>query len=999
MHVTCEAGKKICANATVSSDRNCTECDIGRFSSKSNTFFCTVCPSGKFQTLAGAPYCEPNPPGQALEVQTTQETTLALSGITVATFSKSIQLAFRQKIATQLGVDVQLVQLRDISASTRRRLLLNYRVTFTIVLTSSSSGSVLAVPADLTNRFAALVQSNTVIAEFVQEAYTQVAVADSLSLHWQSIAVPVVNVISVSAVTTAVHTVAISCPAGKFSTVGTCATCPTGQFQNNRGSLFCTPVGAKNYLRVVNASYAVEVACPQISSVREASCGSGTLQLNDGFWLDGLTPKTNSTPEHAADWQLAAGYFPGQNTKFYRCMCKGCCKASVVPNELNCADGSRGLLCDSCKKDFYKHVDRTCKPCTVGDDSAWKVALALTVILIVARVGWQRIRWTFFQERHRLVFTKMHGVYVNTARTKLKLLIGFFQVIVLIGEVYDVEYPQVYADFLGGLNIFTADIFRWLNLQCVLQYNYHAVLSIAAALSAISIVSASVALVLTRSPRISTKVIGFINKCSSRRILCSKSGAALSVSAVAVAEPLTIFIYLVYPGFSNQFFRAFNCNKIFGSEYLAADLSINCDESDHKSIGSVSAALICFWTIGVPVLLACACTPAKSATQALNSQTTFSFFTGDYVRRCWYFEAIECMKKVLLTGFAAVFLRGSILQLAVALLAVVVYLVLLLSLQPYSSGSDNVLALLTHTLLGFTLFCSLLTKIASISSAAYADTVASDMQGYNVATTGKWLVVAAALVILLCVAAMIWGIKQEAEESGWFDSCQATVRIKAARATVAPEAPKSKPPPNQASGTIAGGHERKASLKAEQDPNDSWQTSTGPPLSAGAGYELPPLAAAAAPAPAPAATSGMPTRASATCSDGGDGGGIVKLASNPTQLTRREIDETAAAASAKMANLLITPGASSPARSRASWGVKLPLPKISGAKVQETEWSVPRVDGRVSAVEPDSDAMPHVSRRASAIDDEALMSAVDTDGLDCSVVLDGEEEEEDTTEL
>jgi len=89
-----------------------------------------------------------------------------------------------------------------------------------------------------------------------------------------------------------------------------------------------------------------------------------------------------------------------------------------------------------------------------------------------------------------------------------------------------------------------------------------------------------------------------------------------------------------------------------------------------------------------------------------------NFFFDDYNPRHWYWEVIECFRKLVLTGVALFFgEQGSLLQTAAVIWMVMCYIIVLLRVQPYKLPYDNHMALLTNVDMFIILFASLLIKV------------------------------------------------------------------------------------------------------------------------------------------------------------------------------------------------------------------------------------------------------------------------------------------------
>jgi len=76
----------------------------------------------------------------------------------------------------------------------------------------------------------------------------------------------------------------------------------------------------------------------------------------------------------------------------------------------------------------------------------------------------------------------------------------------------------------------------------------------------------------------------------------------------------------------------------------------------------------------------------------------------------YWTEVMECLRKLLLTGFVVFFYERSALQIVFALTASVVFLTLYSKLEPYLMPSNNSFATFVHFNISFTLTCTLLIR-------------------------------------------------------------------------------------------------------------------------------------------------------------------------------------------------------------------------------------------------------------------------------------------------
>jgi hypothetical protein len=329
---------------------------MSKFQEEEAAIFCEKCPAGKFQGLLGKGYCLNNPAGKSVksETTTTQETTITLDGIDMGTFSRpEVQLAFREKIAKQLGVSASLVQLGNISDSGSGRRRLAGGITFTVTITTlaattaaptpapapanngtgggsssstTSAGSTAAPPPLAVFSFAGLMQDASSMASLVQQVYSD-----------QNMTVPAVTVTATDTTSeTATAIVELVCPAGKYFPPGTntseCLLCPAGKYQSESGMEICkgvTPCTPGMYVSREDAPG--NAAPPGLCSV----CPAGRMST--------ASDARNCTPCPAGEYQPHTG----------QVFCNDC------PPHATTAGGAVTSLDCKCEPSFFMLVNGT----------------------------------------------------------------------------------------------------------------------------------------------------------------------------------------------------------------------------------------------------------------------------------------------------------------------------------------------------------------------------------------------------------------------------------------------------------------------------------------------------------------------------------------------------------------------------------------------------------------------------------------------------------------
>jgi hypothetical protein len=147
---------------------------------------------------------------------------------------------------------------------------------------------------------------------------------------------------------------------------------------------------------------------------------------------------------------------------------------------------------------------------------------------------------------------------------------------------------------------------------------------------------------------------------------------------------LLLLTYLVYPLGCKISFSIFNCVTIDEVSYLRSDLSIECDSPAHKSAEAFSGFIIAMFPVGLPCLYFGMLHLKREVLFAEDddSMTFLHFFYKEYDQKYYYWEAIECLRKCMLMGFASFLQPGTLMQLIASLIFTVLYTITLTHCKP-----------------------------------------------------------------------------------------------------------------------------------------------------------------------------------------------------------------------------------------------------------------------------------------------------------------------------
>ena len=136
-----------------------------------------------------------------------------------------------------------------------------------------------------------------------------------------------------------------------------------------------------------------------------------------------------------------------------------------------CVANHRGPYCKLCKADYAPNSDGQCRPCSdAGHLAADAIAgqpLLFVLILVLLAMPWLLPLAKKILTR---ASARMKIDIVSRLRPVMKIALGFAQVVGLISQVYQIEYPPAFDLFVNkfympfNINIFAAmQVYGWLS--------------------------------------------------------------------------------------------------------------------------------------------------------------------------------------------------------------------------------------------------------------------------------------------------------------------------------------------------------------------------------------------------------------------------------------------------------------------------------------------------------------------------------------------------------
>lgn len=268
--------------------------------------------------------------------------------------------------------------------------------------------------------------------------------------------------------------------------------------------------------------------------------------------------------------------------------------------------------------------------------------------------------------------------------------------------VANVSYAGAYGRFLDGISAMVGfDLGVVLAAGCIAEFDFHQRLLVATLwpLGAVVLLGVTYRVAVRRNPGSQDAVQTAQRKHMSVALLVS---------------------FFVYSSVSSTVFRMFACEPLDdGKEYLRADYTIECDSRKHVLLRGYSIFMVFVYPIGVPTLYAfLLCSKHDVLTDerrrgdagSLDVQVTADLWKP-YTGKRFYYEVVECARRVALTGVVVFVCPNTAAQIAVTLVLAFAFFAVLEVLAPYISTVDSWLSRAGHIEVFMSMFQALLFKV------------------------------------------------------------------------------------------------------------------------------------------------------------------------------------------------------------------------------------------------------------------------------------------------
>lgn len=264
-----------------------------------------------------------------------------------------------------------------------------------------------------------------------------------------------------------------------------------------------------------------------------------------------------------------------------------------------------------------------------------------------------------------------------------------------------VTYPSIYETFVSHINVVNLNLGWILSAGCLIETNFYdsLLLSTIAPLVILALVAISHLVFSCRSPA--------DDRVARSRINRRHASVLLWVS------------FLVYSTVSSNIFQTFACDDIDnGMSYLRADHSAECYTPKHSFFMVYAGCMSVVYPFGIPLCYALVLHMHRAVLKSEVDRTTmttdgtaFGELWTMYRPGVYYYEVVECVRRVLLSSVVVFVFPNTAGQIVTSFLLALFFAALLLALDPYIDSRDAWVARIGHAIVLMSMFVALLQKV------------------------------------------------------------------------------------------------------------------------------------------------------------------------------------------------------------------------------------------------------------------------------------------------
>lgn len=180
-----------------------------------------------------------------------------------------------------------------------------------------------------------------------------------------------------------------------------------------------------------------------------------------------------------------------------------------------------------------------------------------------------------------------------------------------------------------------------------------------------------------------------------------------------------LLTFLVYSSVSSVVFQAFACEGLDdGKNYLRADYRIECDSPRHRGFQVYAGVMTVLYAAGIPAFYGYLLFRDRDVLKLEPDDresparvTSTSQLWKPYKPSAFYYEVIECGRRISLAGLVVFVYPNTAPQIAITLMLTFFFAVLSEAFAPYASRWDAWTGRMSHAVIFMSVYVALLLKV------------------------------------------------------------------------------------------------------------------------------------------------------------------------------------------------------------------------------------------------------------------------------------------------
>ncbi|GMH79018.1 hypothetical protein TrST_g1172 [Triparma strigata] len=338
------------------------------------------------------------------------------------------------------------------------------------------------------------------------------------------------------------------------------------------------------------------------------------------------------------------------------------------------------------------------------------------------------------------------------ARPYGKIMLSYFQVVGALSFNFDINFPPLFTMLMSFVSsIVNLEFLNMMPVGCVMTTNYHHTLLVYTAIPFVAGVAMIVAYkMLRRKGRItaSNTIFGW----------------------------LLFMMFLILPSVSTKILNTFACRDFDGSygSFLKVDYSIDCASAEHKMYELYAQVCVIIYPLGIPLFYVWLLHRArkkldpgqkhmegrygmeKGMKRAIEERERFeeeqleirslAFLYDSYEPKYYWFEVVETLRKLMLSGGLVLLDPGSLSQVIISIFICLASIRIFSGCEPYIEYKVDVFMEMSQWQIFFVMFAALLIRVDEMIG---DDTNLKKKKIFDVILLGTQCLAPAVLVLMI----------------------------------------------------------------------------------------------------------------------------------------------------------------------------------------------------------------------------------------------------------